>query len=225
MNSAFRIAALSTLLGLASLGAHAAESADLTVKGVIRPSACSITLSNDGKIDFGTIPASSLDATGGTHIGTKNGTATITCEAPTLIGLRATDNRGGTVNPNAGPMGLPSSWSDRFFGVGSVDGKNVGAYALELGSPTADGTSPSTFRSVDQGVTWTKATPGSGDELFDPQNILFSWSPSDQAAPTAYTVISQPFAIELGVGPKSELPALTKDIPIDGLATFTLVYL
>jgi len=225
MKSAFRIAALSSLLGLASLGAHAAETADLTVKGVIRPSACSITLSNDGKIDFGTIAASSLNETGGTNLGEKTGTATITCEAPTLIGLMATDNRAGTVNPNANPITLDSSWSDTFFGVGSVDGKNVGAYTLDLVPPTAGGATISPSRSSDQGATWAEVTAYGGNSLVSPQSTLISWSPSGQATPEAYTVISQPFKIGLGVAPKSELPDLTTDIPIDGLATFTLVYL
>jgi len=227
MNSAFRIAALSTLLGLASLGAHAAESADLTVKGVIRPSACSITLSNDGKIDFGNIAASSLNATGGTSVGEKTGTATITCEAPTRIGLMATDNRAGTANPNALPLNLPNAggWSDAFFGVGSVDGKDVGAYVLDLLPPTGDGATLTPSMSSDQGATWAEVTAYGGTALVVPQSTLISWSPSGQTSPEAYTVISQPFNIGLGVGPKSELPALTKDIPIDGLATFTLVYL
>ncbi|WP_244785687.1 DUF1120 domain-containing protein [Cupriavidus pauculus] len=225
MKSTLRIVALSTLLGLASLGAHAAETADLTVKGVIRPSACSITLSDDGQIDFGNIRASSLNATGGTDIGEKTGTATITCEAPTRVGLTATDDRAGTANPDANPILLGRGWSGNFFGVGSVDGKKVGAYVLYLTEPTADGASVSPSKSLDQGATWADESRYGTDSLITPQSMLVSWSPIGQAAPEAYTTISQPFKIGLGVAPKSELPDLTTDIPIDGLATFTLVYL
>ena len=225
MKSTLRIVALSTLLGLASFGAHAAETADLTVKGVIRPSACSITLSDDGQIDFGNIRASSLNATGGTDIGEKTGTATITCEAPTRVGLTATDDRAGTANPDANPILLGRGWSGNFFGVGSVDGKKVGAYVLYLTEPTADGASVSPSKSLDQGATWADESRYGTDSLITPQSMLVSWSPISQAAPEAYTTISQPFKIGLGVAPKSELPDLTTDIPIDGLATFTLVYL
>jgi len=35
----------------------------------------------------------------------------------------------------------------------------------------------------------------------------------------------QPFTITAAIAPTSELPDLTNNIPLDGLATFTLVYL
>ena len=54
---------LLTMLATACSGAFAAESADLSVKGVIRPSACSVALSNNGTVDYGTISAKSLSAT------------------------------------------------------------------------------------------------------------------------------------------------------------------
>ncbi|WP_157160233.1 DUF1120 domain-containing protein [Cupriavidus sp. BIS7] len=52
-----RLAALATMLAAASFGAHAAESADLAVQGTIRPSACNVSLSGNGTVDFGTISA------------------------------------------------------------------------------------------------------------------------------------------------------------------------
>src|SRR5262245_56880232 len=69
------------------VGAQAAESADLTVKGMIRPSACNIILSGNGQIDYGMISATELaKKTVLSSLGVHNLNLLITCDVATRIG-------------------------------------------------------------------------------------------------------------------------------------------
>ena len=60
MNTFSRLA-LATLLCSATGNALAASSTDLTVKGLITPSACTPALSNAGAVDFGKLSAKDLN--------------------------------------------------------------------------------------------------------------------------------------------------------------------
>ena len=122
---------LLTMLATACSGAFAAESADLAVKGVIRPSACSIALSNNGTVDYGTISAKSLSATDVTKLPDRDVTMTINCEAATKVGFQVADNRVGTAAPILNNVD-PSVLDLAGYGLGAVDGKNLGAYGIKV---------------------------------------------------------------------------------------------
>jgi type 1 fimbria pilin len=131
---------LLTMLATACSGAFAAESADLSVKGVIRPSACSVALSNNGTVDYGTISAKSLSATDVTKLPDRDVTMTINCEAATKVGFKVVDNRDGTASDVLNPID-PAAKGGVPFGLGAVDGKNLGGYGIQarVADATADG--------------------------------------------------------------------------------------
>jgi len=217
-----RLAALATMLTAASFGAHAAESADLAVQGMIRPSACNVSLSGNGTVDFGTISAQTLSETAATVLPTRDFTLSVNCDAPTVIGFVTTDNRAETRSSTA-MRAIGGALSDmHYYGVGAVDGSNIGAYQIIRSAATADGSPVALFWSQNSGSTWSSTTDRDWGQ---PGIRTHSWGATDATTPGAYSSIVQQFTVRLGIAATSELPSLDNSIAIDGLATFTLVYL
>ncbi|WP_404994473.1 DUF1120 domain-containing protein [Cupriavidus pauculus] len=216
---------LLTMLATACSGAFAAESADLSVKGVIRPSACSIALSNNGTVDYGTISAKSLSATDVTKLPDREVTMTINCDAATKVGFLVTDNRAGTesyivnaVDPDAN-LAPP-------LGLGAVDGKNLGGYGIKalVADATADGAP------VGGLVTERQGEQGNFAPLSEYGNYVVtiwpvSWSDTDGGTPHAYKTISQVLRIVGALNSTAKLPSLTSNVELDGSATISVVYL
>jgi len=217
-----RLAALATMLTAASFGAHAAESADLAVQGMIRPSACNVSLSGNGTVDFGTISALTLSETAPTTLPDRNFSFTVVCDAPTAIGWTTTDNREGTAHPATGRALFNNSAA--WFGVGSKDGRNIGAFILEIrnNQPTADGTNVAAINSYDSGQSWNNQAYVASSRQ---NGRIVSWGETSTSQPGTYTSITQPLTLRLAIAPTDELPELTEAIPIDGLASITINYL
>ena len=105
--------ALFTALLLTTAGnALAASSVDLTVKGLITPSACEPTLPNGGNVDIGKISAKDLKADDHTNLGEHTLQLTVTCDDETLMAIEPHDNRAGSSSDN-----IPSC-----FGLGLIYG-------------------------------------------------------------------------------------------------------
>lgn len=217
-------AALACLVGALAGMAHAAEPVGLSVRGVIRPASCDVILSDGAVADFGVISTHLLRATEVTVLPPQVVTLTITCDSPAKIGVTTIDNRAGTVNAAASAKLLATAGYT--FGVGSVGGRKVGAYTLMTGTSegmraTADGNDVSSIYSQDGGAVWFAAQQGPAQ----PGVRLHSWSPLGTTVPGAYKLIHQPIKVSLALASIVDLPALTDDVVIDGLATITLRYL
>lgn len=215
---------LLTMLATCCSGAFAAESADLTVKGVIRPAACSVALSGDGSVDFGTIAAKSLSDTTATKLSERQITMTMTCDAGTAVGYRVIDNRTGTASPilNSVDAAIADTMG---FGLGAVDGKNLGAYAIRAlpADATGDGAAVAAgTRSTDGGTTWSSASTVSN--YVAPESVN-SWSATDGGSPATYQTVSQVLKIEGALNSTPNLPELTSNVSLDGSATISVVYL
>ena len=212
---------LLTMLATACSGAFAAESADLSVKGVIRPSACSVALSNNGTVDYGTISAKSLSATAVTKLPDRDVTMTINCDAATKVGFQVVDNRGGT-GSNILANVDPDAWAVIPYGLGAVDGKNLGAYGIQVrvADATADGAAVGDVVVADE----------KHDSLSEYGNYMMStwpasWSDTFGGAPHAYKTISQVLRIVGALNSTANLPSLTSNVELDGSATISVVYL
>lgn len=201
----------------------ATESTDLAVGGQIKPAACTLTLSDDGKINVGTIPASTLSASSATVIPTREFMLSINCDAAAMVGITTDDDRAGSASGTAGKA--ISAEKAHQFGLGMVDGKSIGAYKIRRTPSigTMDNEQASQLYSDNGGASWsipptdTFARPGSGR--------IMSWGHTGQNVPALLQNMVQSFEIDIAVAPKKDLPGLTTDVPIDGLATFTLMYL
>ena len=115
-----------SVLLLHSANTFAASSVDLTVKGLIVPSACTPSLSGGGVIDHGKISAKDLKPDNPTVIGNHTLILAVNCDAPIKFALHSIDNRA-------------SSSIGSNYGLGFInDTQKLGGYNLTLANPLAE---------------------------------------------------------------------------------------
>ncbi|MGX5796834.1 DUF1120 domain-containing protein [Pseudomonas sp. E2-15] len=199
-----------TLLVTGASSVFAASSIDLTVQGLITPSACAPNLSSGGIIDHGKVAAKDLKLDNWTLLSKHSLQLEITCDAPTLLGLQGIDNQGNSHDP------LNS------YGLGLVDGKKLGNYVLVFVNPTADGAPISVLESRDNGLTWRENFPG---DIW-PASYLASFGDRSTGnwAPTPVQHLTSELRVETLIAPTAGMN-LTNEVPINGSATLEVKYL
>lgn len=197
--------AASALL-LSSATAFAASSVDLTVKGLIVPSACTPSLSGGGVIDHGKISAKDLLPTSEKKIGTHTLAMVVNCDAAIQFALNSIDNR------------AASGYAD--FGLGFInDTQKLGRYMLTLNNPVAEGSVVvQAIASYDQGQTWTKTN------AWDPSVYMSVASMEDDTMPLAVKDLNVDLLVETFINRTDGLD-LSNEVTIDGSATLEVKYL
>ncbi|MBD8090244.1 DUF1120 domain-containing protein [Pseudomonas fluorescens] len=207
MNSAFKSLTAAALL-LGSANVFAASSVDLTVKGLITPSACTPALSGGGTIDYGKISAKDLNADQSTDLPMQTLQFTVTCDAATLVAMEAKDNREGSDSNN----------DSMEFGLGLINGtEKLGGMQLRLVSSVADGVPVSTVGSYDDGKTW-------GYELALMRGNLIAPAVAGVNAPIPVQAWNADLRVQPFIAKTSGL-TLTNEVAIDGSVTLTVRYL
>lgn len=207
MNTVFK-SVTAALLVASSATAFAASSVDLTVKGLITPSACTPALSNGGTVDYGKISAKDLNIDQVTPLAQQSLQLTVTCDASTLMALDADDNRAGSNHGN----------DMMEFGLGLInDTEKLGAMTLRLMSPIADGVGVKAIGSEDGGVTWFS------ERYLMPENLI-SVANTSADAPIPVQVLTSEIRVDPKIAPASGL-TLTNEAAIDGSVTITVRYL
>lgn len=207
MNTVFK-SVTAALLVASSATAFAASSVDLTVKGLITPSACTPALSNGGAVDYGKISAKDLNIDKVTPLAQQSLQLTVTCDAATLMALDADDNRAGSNHGN----------DMMEFGLGLInDTEKLGAMTLRLMSPIADGVGVKAIGSEDGGVTWFS------ERYLMPENLI-SVANTSADAPIPVQVLTSEIRVDPKIAPASGL-TLTNEAAIDGSVTITVRYL
>lgn len=203
-----------TALAGALLIAHcatalAASSVDLSVTGIITPSACTPSLSNGGQVDFGKIAAKDLLVDTSTQLPPVTLTLSVNCEADTLFALNGKDNRRGTT---------PAFTADHYYGLGLINGdQKLGSYEIGVFNPVADTLVYPLF-SFDQGKTWIMNSSGSYMGHDD-------WNAfGDTLTPKALRNVAVDLRISTRIAPAKNL-TLTEEVPLDGNATLDVIYL
>ncbi|MFL9922861.1 DUF1120 domain-containing protein [Herbaspirillum lusitanum] len=195
---------------LASFAVQAADTAELKVKGVIRPASCAPSFTGGGVVDYGVIPASTLKAGQFTTLPTKDVTMNITCDATTKVAFKAVDNRQSSVI--SGLMQYP----EENFGLGAVGGKNTGGYSIRMTQPTGDGANLTLLATNNNGQSWGSAAGVTKIHMFSFGN--------NASTPGAYKQLSAKISLTAYINKPEELD-LTREIPLDGSATIEVVYL
>lgn len=207
MNTALKSVA-AALLVASSATAFAASSVDLTVKGLITPSACTPALSNGGTVDYGKISAKDLNIDQVTPLAEQSLQLTVTCDAATLMALDADDNRAGSNHGN----------DMMEFGLGLInDTEKLGAMTVRLISPIADGVAVKAIGSEDGGVTWFT------ERYLMPENLI-SVANTSADAPIPVQVLTSEMYVSPKIAPANGL-TLTNEAAIDGSVTITVRYL
>lgn len=201
-------ALFATLLLTGAGSAVAASSVDLTVRGLITPSACEPSLSGGGNVEIGKISAKDLNADTHTRLPDQTVQLTVTCDAATLMAIEPKDNRAGSAfNP-----------SNTNFGLGLVNGsEKLGAFQMYLQSPVGDGTELGPISSSDGGLTWTRYMYLTNDGITSVANTTTIAPVPVQSLVTDVVIVS--FIAS------ADSLTLTEEVPIDGSATLTVKYL
>lgn len=200
----------SALLLAMSSTVFAASSVDLTVKGLITPSACAPSLSNGGVIDHGKVAAKDLKLDNYTLLGNHRLELAITCDAPTLLALKGTDNQGSSYD------------HDNAYGLGLVSGKKLGGYTLILDNPMADGAVISLIGSRDNGLSWLETSPGDVWPVVDLAS--FGDRSTGSLAPAPVQQVTAGLMVQTIIAPTAGMD-LTSEVPIYGSATIEVKYL
>ncbi|MGY2400907.1 DUF1120 domain-containing protein [Pseudomonas sp. SDO5271_S396] len=201
-------ALIATLLLTGTGTALAASSVDLTVRGLITPSACEPTLSGGGNVDVGKISAKDLNADKETSLARHTLQLTVTCDAATLMAIEPKDNRAGST----------SYTDDGTFGLGLVNGtEKLGYFDMTIESAVADGVDVRPITSQDSGLTWTP-------QRYLLNNGITSVADSATVAPVPLQSLVTELMVRPYIAPANSL-TLTEEVPIDGSTTLTVKYL
>lgn len=212
---------LHRLFLLAALGASPlawAGSADITVSGVIRPSACMPTLSGGGHYNFRTISTKQLSQDQFTQLDSPYQTLNIKCDGPTRFGLRAVDARASSAATIDGYN----------FGLGMNGSNKIGNYQLALlsSSVEVDGKKAvSRFFSSNGGASWMREDGVSHNRLTNSRsNTLHSFAPGNSSQPVAIQSLSAQMRVNLYISPLKSLD-VGAGIELDGASTLEVHYL
>ncbi|KGE65326.1 MULTISPECIES: DUF1120 domain-containing protein [Pseudomonas] len=199
---------IASLLLAGSGSSFAASSIDLSVRGLITPSACAPSLGNGGQFDVGKIAAKDLKVNEYTLIDEMLTQLTVTCEGPTLMAIEPKDNRAGS-QVTGDPLD---------FGLGLINGnEKLGAISTLVEYATADGVAGRAIDSADGGVTWGRHRSLSPGQLTSVANTT-------TYAPIPVQVFETRMSVTVLIAPASSL-TLTEEVPIDGSITLTVRYL
>lgn len=215
---------------LVSFLAQATDTAELSVKGVIRPTACAPSLSGGGLVNYGLIESTHLSANQATALEPKTVSFTMTCSAPARVALRLIDNRSDSIVP-----GLVNHLVGEFipytkaYGLGAADGTNIGAYVVELDLNSFSGTAVEGGENMHaEPLTGTSSQwlQGSFMKYFgtDPYSRLKAFKSSSGTGPGAWSSLAGNLIVSPIIDQRSKLP-LTEEINLDGSATLEVIYL
>lgn len=202
---------------LVSSPAFAASITDLTVRGLITPTACTPGLSSSGLVDYGKISQQDLKPDRGTRLPIKQLLVTVNCEGLSRFALRMRDNRDGTANVN----------SEIYYGLGlDGSGNRIGVYSLSFDPKLTDVDAlPVVYgtESTTGGLGWRTANTNPID-IGARSYLGFTDTEGSTAGPTAIRNLSSTVNIQTVISAKQNLD-LSRDVLIDSSATMEVIYL
>lgn len=209
-----------------------AQSADLSMSGSIVPGACTPMLTNGGMVELGRHSAATLNPTSQTMLPDSDEvTLVVTCTAPAFAMIHVIDNARLTVVPGLGFPDAPTAWSQFMFGIGAVDGVNIGMYGLVPSAVTVDGVPVvRIYRQVEINFPWFwKLSTGASGRRYlasyaTGTGVQTSWGVDAATGPMSGLVHSLSMFVVPVIRKGEDLP-LAADIPLAGSVTFSVSYL
>ncbi|MVV52011.1 DUF1120 domain-containing protein [Pseudomonas sp. PB120] len=185
----------------------AASSTELSVSGLITPSACTPSLSGGGIVDHGKVTVKDLRPDQPTAL--PNGTLylEVNCDAATPFTLTTIDNREGSsaIHPNSHGLGVVN------------DDQNLGSVALGLFDTVADGVVVKSIISLNDGASWRVSS------YLGHAGLTAFAALSDLSTPIAIKDLRARLTAFTTIVRANDL-TLTDEIPIDGYVTVQLNY-
>jgi hypothetical protein len=200
-------AVTTSLILLGSASVYAASTVDLTVKGLIVPSACTPNMSSGGIIDHGKISAKDLREDNPTLIGSHVMTLVVVCDAPIQFALHSIDNRAG------------SSLMSSDYGLGLINGtQKLGWFKLMLRNAVADGAHMQPIASSDGGNTWYS------EKFWDAGLHMALATLDDATQPASIKELVTELVVDTSIARTDGLD-LSNEVTLDGSATLEVKYL
>ncbi|MBJ2177563.1 MULTISPECIES: DUF1120 domain-containing protein [Pseudomonas] len=204
----------------AAISANASTSAELVVRGTIKPAACNLSMTGGGIINYGDIPSGQLSQTAFNPLREMTTPLSVNCgtgSAP--FGLTFTDLQAGSrVTGILSALGAGYTEVHN-FGLGSVAGKNTGGYAVTLRDLRSPGKTLTALTRVGEGAAWQSSD---GKVAKSPNQS--SWRSGTSLIPAELSQLTGTIAVRAVINKGQDLN-LARDVTLDGRATLTLVYL
>lgn len=195
-----------------------AATADLKLIGTITPAACVPNFTGGATIDYGNIPASTLNSAAQTLLPEKTTKFAVTCNAPVKFAIALTDGRSASALTTLDTIATYTP--DQKFGLGTAsNGAKIGAYSLQMSNEVPDSGTARRLMSTNDGATW--ADFGGGIRT----GVLIGFTAvGTSLTPAAYKSMIVDVRVVAAIDKSSNLP-ITNDIKIDGLSTIEVKYL
>lgn len=203
---------------MAPLLTSAATTADLKLIGTIFPASCAPDFVGGATIDYGNIPASTLNATAQTNLPNKTTKLQVTCTAPIKFAFGFVDERAASTITSLTTISGAANEAKMGLGLAG-NGTKIGAYSFQISNETADSGATQRLRSSDGGASWVVF----GGTLIPSYLYGFSNSASS-TVPSAHTSITVDVLVVAAIDKSVNLPLATQ-MSIDGLSTFEVKYL
>ena len=207
-NCPSRLFALFCLLITGPL-AMASSSTELHVTGLITPSACSPTLSADGIVDHGMVPARSLNQYEFSALPMQALDLTVSCNEPVLFVLVGMDNR---ADSSLGP--------GFYYGLGNnihAPTERLGTVSLAFRDVMGDGERVLVLASSNQGLTWFPEANAYPDNYMGFAHL-------GTLVPEPHRLITATLQINTSINAAAYL-TLKQEVPLDGSIVLDLRYL
>lgn len=189
--------------------AFALSIVELEVNGRITPSACNVSLSDNGLVEHGKILATTLNASEFTVLPNQLMGLSISCDGLVLFALVGIDNkRESSLAP------------DYFYGLGvnpHAPGERLGSVSLSLRGPVGDSQAMQTLTSSDNGGTWSP-------EPYVYPGLFMGFARVGDTLPAPIRQLVASLRVDTSISPANTL-TLQEEVPLDGSITLDLRYL
>lgn len=197
---------------------QADRSRELSLRARFAPAACTPQLSNGGLVDYGTLPAKSLNAENETPMATKTLLFSVNCDAPARFALLMKDNRDGSATGGT---------DETAYGLDVDNSRNkIGRFYLTIDPAdfSAD-TQPLLYRtdSTSGGAAWSSASSRQ-IPMAAHSYLAFTDSLGSTSGPVAIQNLAGTVRIKTYLAPMNALD-LSTDVHINGSGTIEIIYL
>ena len=203
----------------AALNAHATTSAELIVRGTIKPAACNLSMTGGGIINYGDIPSGQLLPTAFNPLTERTTPLTVSCgTTPAKFGLKFVDLQAGSKVPGI-LSALGSGYTEAHnYGLGTVSGRRTGGFAVTLRDLRSSGTT--LFPIVRSGTGAWQTSDGRVTQ----SPSQHSWRSGTTAEPASVAQLTGTIAVRAVINRGQDLD-LSRDVVLDGRATLELSYI
>ncbi|MGU9858004.1 DUF1120 domain-containing protein [Pseudomonas sp. LF245] len=203
----------------AALNAHATTSAELIVRGTIKPAACNLSMTGGGIINYGDIPSGQLLPTAFNPLTERTTPLTVSCgSTPAKFGLKFVDLQAASKVPGI-LSALGSGYTEAHnYGLGIVSGRKTGGFSVTLRDLKSSGATLYPIVRVGTGAWQTS----DGKVAQSPSQ--HSWRSGTTAGPASVAQLTGTIAVRAVINKAQDLD-LSRDVTLDGRATLELSYI